>query len=112
VADAGIYLLTDTAEAVEIFRSKYGSKIVFRDMIRIRSGDNTELHYSAGIDRYQQAKDVLTDVYLAMRCDFFIGDGTSNVSCAVVNLKEWNGRAKLHGRNIVTISNRRNWIFP
>jgi protein O-GlcNAc transferase len=108
MADAKIYLLTDTTEAVERFREKYGERIICREIDRVKQGDNTDIYYTAA-DFYQQAQDVIMDVYLAMKCDFFLGEGASNVSCAVSHLKNWDGKIKLFGQNILTSQSEKNF---
>lgn len=40
-------------------------------------------------DGYRLGVEVLIDAYLAARCQWFVGDGASGVSCAIAHLKEW-----------------------
>lgn len=104
--EANIYLCTDNEEATQEFRKRYGAKIICREVERVRKGESEEIFFT-GENFYQQARDVILDVYIAGRCDYFIGDGTSNVSCAICHIKEWGDKIKLFDKNLITASTYR-----
>ena len=86
-ADWRIFLLTDEAQCIEAFLERYGSRVTFTNAIR--SSSKIPVHLSRGADRVRLGADVLKDVYLALRCQKFIGLGMSNPSCIISVLKDW-----------------------
>jgi hypothetical protein len=51
--------------------------------------------------RYRLGEEVLVDALLAARCESFLGNGLSNVSCAVGQMKKWPAaRLRLFGARI------------
>lgn len=97
---ARLFLLTDSESAVAAFRERYGpARIVTLDRARVSKEQDSyaglglprvsDVGFDMGIDGYSLGLEVLTDAYLAARCDRFIGDGASAVSCAILNLKRW-----------------------
>ena len=87
-ADAGwrIFLLTDDARAADAFRQRYGDRLVLADVER--SGDEQGVHAKPG-DGPRRGYEVLRDTLLAARADRFLGNGASNVSAAVLHLRDW-----------------------
>jgi hypothetical protein len=85
--DAGIFLITDSVPALEEYRQRYGDRLVYTECKR--SGDDTGVHFMAHQNREQMAREVIIDVYLAARCNHFIGNGRSNVSTSVLHLRDW-----------------------
>ncbi|HEX2924709.1 MAG TPA: O-fucosyltransferase family protein, partial [Ruminiclostridium sp.] len=85
-----ILLLTDCKEILDEFKKKYGSMIVYTDCRRgliNATGDAPHLQdYSS---KRRKGIEIIKDTYLASRCDFFIGNGYSNVSYTVKRLKDW-----------------------
>ncbi len=85
-----ILLLTDCKEIVDDFQKKYGSRVVFTECRRgliNATGDAPHLQdYSI---KRRKGIEIIKDTYLAARCDFFIGNGYSNVSYTVKRLKDW-----------------------
>jgi hypothetical protein len=86
-ADWRIFLLTDEAQCIEAFLERYGSRVTFTNAIR--SSSKIPVHLSCAADRVRLGTDVLQDVYLALRCQKFIGLGMSNPSCIISVLKNW-----------------------
>lgn len=85
-----ILLLTDCDDIIKNFRRHYGSMLIFTDCRR--SGLNDTLnasHLQNYRDKRRKGIEIIKDTYLAARCDFFIGNGYSNVSYAVKRLKDW-----------------------
>ena len=86
---ASIFLLTDSQNILTKYQASYGDKLIYTGCIR-STDENTAVHY--GLQSYntrQKGIDIIKDTYLAMKCDCFIGNHTSNVSVAVSRLKEW-----------------------
>lgn len=83
--DWGIFLLTDSVPHFAEMMAKYRGRVIATKSIRSRSRG---VHYS-GHDPVQVANEVISDTYLAARCDAFVGNGTSNVSLAIEFLKDW-----------------------
>ena len=91
-----IFLLSDDERAVAAFRERYGERIVCTPSQR-GSGD-IGLHYRPSSDRIRLGREVMVDVYLALRCDRFFGMGWSNVSSIIAMLKPWaRGACALQG---------------
>jgi hypothetical protein len=86
---AGIYLMTDYAPAEVAFAERYGDRLRRRPVTRLDDAAQQSLEYLTQLDGRTLAVEVILDVYLATRCDAFIGDGASGVSIAVRRLKEW-----------------------
>jgi len=92
-----IFLLTDSEPILNDYLKRYGPKILFTESARV-SGD-VGVHYS-GFPGNQIAKDVILDTYLAARCDYFLGNGQTNLSRMVSHLKRWDdGHYMLLGKN-------------
>jgi protein O-GlcNAc transferase len=84
---AKVFLLTDDAKVREQYAQRYGTKLVATDCLRTKSAHG--LHYIEHESRTRLGIEVMVDMYLAARCDFFIGVGTSNVSAMIEHLKDW-----------------------
>ncbi|MCI1965237.1 MAG: O-fucosyltransferase family protein [Oscillospiraceae bacterium] len=85
-----ILLLTDCDDIIKKFKRLYGDMLVFTDC---RRSDLNDTRNAAHLQSYRQKRrkgiEVLKDTYLGAKCDFFIGNGYSNVSYAVKRLKDW-----------------------
>ena len=55
----------------------------------LRTSTAQGLHYSEQPERVRLGVEVVVDMYLAARCDAFVGVGTSNVAAMVEHLKDW-----------------------
>ncbi|HVJ48136.1 O-fucosyltransferase family protein [Desulfitobacterium sp.] len=85
-----ILLLTDCEEVVQEFHQRYGSMVVFTDCRRSLLNDtNNAAHLKEYSVRRRKGIEIIKDTYLAAKCDFFIGNGYSNVSYTVKRLKDW-----------------------
>jgi hypothetical protein len=82
----GIFLLTDSVEVLESYRTHYGDRLLTTSALRTKG--NIGIHLQ-GRDGYAIGKEVLIDVLLAVRGDYFIGNQESNVSLAISSLKHW-----------------------
>lgn len=81
-----IFLLTDTQRFVDDYRARYGDKVLSADCAR--SNNHVGVHYTGQPGR-ALGEEVILDAYLAAHCDFFLGNGASNVSTAIRHLKDW-----------------------
>ncbi len=85
-----ILLLTDCEDILRNFEKKYGSKLVFTDCRRgaIYATDNAP-HLQDYTHKRRKGIEIIKDTFLASKCDFFIGNGYSNVSYTVKRLRDW-----------------------
>lgn len=100
-----IFLLTDDEQLLARFRSIYGDRVITTNCQR--TSTQTGVHHLPSVDRVQAGLEVMTDVYLALRADRFIGNGRSNVSAMIAIMKPWKpgdctliGRSQLMKRNL------------
>lgn len=91
--DTQIFLLTDDARQLHLFRERYGARVIATDSQRTHSDMGP--HNVAGMDKVRLGREVLADVYIALACDRFLGNGRSNVSASIEMLKDWKGHARL-----------------
>lgn len=85
-----ILVITDSQDILEEYKERYGSLILSTNASRSKS--NT-VYGATQVENYMNRKskgvEVLVDTYLAAKCDYFIGNGYSNVSFSVNRLKDW-----------------------
>ena len=81
-----IFLMTDSEDILKNMLGKYGAKILTTQVQR--SANTTGIHF-AGHPGHQIGSEILTETYLAAKCDYFIGNKESNVSLAIFSLKNW-----------------------
>lgn len=76
-----IFLATDDLEAIEVFKSKYGDKVVFYNDVIRTDGDETVMKSTSERENhhYKLGLEVLRDMYTLSYCDGIIA-GLSNVS--------------------------------
>ncbi|HHW48212.1 MAG TPA: hypothetical protein GXX14_06300 [Clostridiaceae bacterium] len=85
-----ILLLTDCEEILADFQKKYGRMVVFTDCRRGQIYDTKNApHLTNYSERRRKGIEIIKDTYLATMCDFFIGNGYSNVSYTVKRLRDW-----------------------
>lgn len=85
-----ILLLTDCEEILEHFKKLYGSMLVFTDCRRGKVADTRNAaHLQNYSNKRRKGIEIIKDTYLGARCDYFIGNGYSNVSYTVKRLKDW-----------------------
>jgi len=96
-----VYLMTDDERALDSFKLAFGDRLVHTVIDRLSS--NIGIHYQdPGIER---GMEVLLDALIAMRCDAFIGNGFSNLSCFIHAARDWQGRSYLLGGNLMNLRN-------
>lgn len=81
-----IFLLTDSTTVIDQFKARYPDRILTLDCQR--SDSSTGVHYS-GHSGTELGEQVILDSWLAAHCDFFLGNGGSNVSVGIRHLKAW-----------------------
>jgi Alpha-(1,6)-fucosyltransferase N- and catalytic domains len=81
VNNAQIFLATDSNDVIEKFRKIYDNKIVFTDCIR--SDDSSPIHLTSGSKRLK-GEQILIDMYLLGKCNFYIGLYFSNITPVVI----------------------------
>jgi hypothetical protein len=87
-----IFLITDREDIVEEYTKLYGSMLVYNNYERIRSNDAGKPDQLENpLNARSKGFEVIKDTYIASKCDFFIGYGSSNLSHAVTHLKDWSG---------------------
>jgi len=85
-----ILLLTDCDDITKEFKSLYGDMLAFTDCRRSQLNDTTNAaHLQEYSEKRRKGIEIIKDTYLAAKCDFFIGNGYSNVSYTVKRLKDW-----------------------
>lgn len=85
-----ILLLTDCDDIVTEFQSQYGDMLVFTECRRSQLNDTTNAaHLQEYTEKRRKGIEIIKDTYLAAKCDFFIGNGYSNVSYTIKRLKDW-----------------------
>jgi hypothetical protein len=100
--DARIFLMTDTEQIATEYQAVYGERLIIPPCFRTSSA--VGVHFQQSADHRQLVKEVIRDVLLAVRCNFFIGNGLSNVSAAVAYLKEWpHDSCRLLGAKTITM---------
>lgn len=86
---ASIFLMTDSQSILAKYQQLYGNKLIYTNSIRTTNETFSVHHGLTHYNTTQKGIDIMKDTYLAMKCDCFIGNHTSNVSVAVSRLKEW-----------------------
>jgi hypothetical protein len=90
-----IFLMTDCIEILEEYKKRYGGLLVHTECQRVHR-DGQGVHFREYPDNRGKGFEIIRDTWLAARCDYFIGNGYSNVSAAISELKNWkNDRIKL-----------------
>ncbi|MEO1299185.1 MAG: tetratricopeptide repeat protein, partial [Cyanobacteria bacterium J06636_16] len=87
VPDALIFLLTDEISVIEEYQKIYGNKVRFTSAFRTR--EQIGIHFQSHASPKQRGVEVIKDTYLAAKCDYFVGNGWSNVTATVLHLKDW-----------------------
>ena len=84
-----LFLLTDMEQAVAEFRRRYGERVITTDAERT---PDEKAFYTQPGNKIRRGVEVIRDTYLAARADKLIGNGASNVTAMVYNLKQWDDR--------------------
>jgi hypothetical protein len=84
-----IFLLTDSKKILSQYRRLYGNMVISTDCNRSSGSADKAVQIENYIDRRRKGIEIIKDTYIAAKCDYFIGNGYSNVSFAVNRLKDW-----------------------
>ena len=78
ISDHAIFLATDDAEAVGIFKHAFGCRLIVRDNVQRTTSDAAEVHFRDW-DRLSitDAEDVLVDTVLLSKCDVLVHASSS-----------------------------------
>ncbi len=82
-----IFLLTDDEQWRARINAIYGNRVV--TTCCQRTATSTGVHYLPMVDRVKAGLEVLTDTFIALRANQFIGNGQSNVSAMIAVMKDW-----------------------
>ncbi|MBM3533356.1 MAG: hypothetical protein FJX60_10025 [Alphaproteobacteria bacterium] len=82
---ARIFLLTDYEPAVDAFRRRYASRVFCYDAARLTKDSVAEvqLGLTSPSGNHHLAQEVVRDIGTAALCQYFVLDGSSNVSVAI-----------------------------
>jgi hypothetical protein len=93
-----IFLITDSNRIVKEYKSQYGfndvlilsdsKKKSFRGPVK-QCNTNYPNKRVKGVELVRDTIDIIKDTYLALQCDFFVGNGYSSLSNTVLRLKDW-----------------------
>ncbi|QXE86205.1 tetratricopeptide repeat protein [Geomonas nitrogeniifigens] len=97
---ARIFLSTDDDRILAGYRERFGSsRLIYT--VSTRTANLQGVHYQKQASRRALGEEVLIDTLLAARCDRFLGNGLSNVSLAVAQMKRWApGTCRLFGTRL------------
>jgi hypothetical protein len=82
----GVFLLTDSIDLHDAYKNRYGDRLVTTSALRSNTDVGIHLQGHSG---YELGAEVMIDVLLAIRCDYFVGNKESNVSLAISSIKRW-----------------------
>ena len=82
-----IFLLTDEEHRLVDMKELYGDRVVATECQRTKTSTGT--HFLPSVDRVKAGVEIVTDAYLALRADQFIGSGGSNVSAMIAMMRRW-----------------------
>ncbi len=86
--DAYIFLMTDCKDILAEYKNIYGDRVINTDCKRVLKNGGG-VHFQVYENNRQKGIEIIKDTWLAAKCDYFIGNGFSNVSRAVYELKDW-----------------------
>lgn len=81
-----IFLLTDSTEVVDDFQRRWGARLL---SLPCQRGSGIQGVHLSGHPGEELGRQVITDAWLAARCDYFLGNGASNVSTGIRHIKDW-----------------------
>ncbi|WP_374257996.1 O-fucosyltransferase family protein [Aquabacterium sp.] len=81
-----LFLLTDSTAVVDEYQVRWKGRVLTLPCQRGQAQTGVHLEGHPGTELGVQ---VILDAWLAGRCDFFLGNGGSNVSTGIRHLKDW-----------------------
>src|SRR5258708_30253810 len=98
-------LIADDEQWCTRIKDAYGDRVIATSCQR--TSPSHGVHYLPSVDRVRAGVEVMTDTFLALRADQFVGNGRSNVSAMIAVMKKWApgdctliGRSQLMERNL------------
>ncbi len=85
-SDATVFLLTDSEEYLKRVCDSFKGAVVTTQAQRTQWG---EVHLMQNGRETTIGREIMTDTYLALRADYFVGSGVSNVAGMIALLKDW-----------------------
>lgn len=95
-----IFLISDSQPIVEEYQRRYGARLIVPPAVR--STSIIGVHHLGHTDRRAIGAEVVRDIYLAAKCDKFVGLGSSNVSATIHHLREWPPGSTVYLSNLIT----------
>ncbi len=89
--DAYIFLMTDCKDILAEYKGVYGDRVINTDCKRVLK-NGVGVHFQEYENNKHKGIEIIKDTWLAAKCDYFIGNGFSNVSKAVYELKDWQNK--------------------
>lgn len=84
---AFIFFLTDSEDILAEYKEIYGQRLIYTNCERtVKGGLGVHSLESNG---QRKGIDIIKDIFLAIQCDYFIGNAHSNVSITIRRLKTW-----------------------
>jgi hypothetical protein len=78
ISDHAIFLATDDAEAVDVFKRVFGCRLIVRDNVQRTTSDAAEVHFRDWDHlSITDAEDVLVDTVLLSKCDVLVHASSS-----------------------------------
>jgi hypothetical protein len=78
IPDHAIFLATDDAEAVDVFKRAFGCRLIVRDNVQRTTSDAAEVHFRDwDLLSITDAEDVLVDTMLLSKCDVLVHASSS-----------------------------------
>jgi hypothetical protein len=97
--DAQVFLLTDDEQVRADYAARFSGRVITTNCLRTATAKG--LHYTDQPSRSRLGVEVMVDMYLAARCDAFVGVGSSNVAAMIEHLKDWpQGSLTMHSHSI------------
>ncbi len=86
--NAKLFLLTDCSDILEQYRTLYPDIVINTECKRVFE-TSIGSHFQDYEDKARKGLEIIKDTWLAAKCDYFIGNGYSNVSQAITELRDW-----------------------
>lgn len=102
--NGGIFLASDDSATVDMFKERYGFRVVCQDCIRSLDGSSIHGHYDYGVDGsgFSKGREVLIDSLILAHCDYLIRTHsrvTAFSLCWNLQLEYRDLELELHGVN-------------
>lgn len=86
--NASIFLMTDAEQILQEYIAKYGDRLIYMNSMRTPH-ETIGVHELTQFSRESKGWDIVQETFLALRCDHFLGNFSSNVTKAITWLKDW-----------------------